>query len=77
METCGADFTRIKIGIGVPQDNNENANIDWVLGRPTEAEEAILSELMPKIAEGIKVWINEGPEKAMTLFNTQMKSDNG
>lgn len=75
IEKCGADFTRIKIGIGFPPYSVFNSDIDWVLGKPTEEEEKQFINIMPVVAEGIMHWIMDGPEKAMTWFNTLMKPD--
>lgn len=74
IDTCGSDFTRLKIGIGAPP-YDADSDIDWVLGQPTDEEERILTDLMPDIAEGMRAWVIEGPEKAMTWFNTRMNPD--
>ncbi len=75
IEKCGEDFARLKIGIGTPPDESEDAGIDWVLSEISEEEKEIYENMMPKIAHGIRLWILEGPGKAMTWFNTSMKPD--
>jgi peptidyl-tRNA hydrolase, PTH1 family len=73
VERCGEQFTRIKIGIGRPEDDADDAGIDWVLGEPGMAEEESYMMLFPTVATAIRRWIIDGPEKAMTWFNSEMR----
>lgn len=75
-EKCGPGFTRIKIGIGVPENReNNNSDIDWVLGKPTEEERELLESVMPSVAEAMRIWIADSTGKAMTWLNTVMNAE--
>lgn len=74
-ENCGAGFTRIKIGIGVPEARDNDSDIDWVLGKPTEEERESLESVMPGVAEAMRIWIADGTVKAMTWLNTVMNAE--
>jgi PTH1 family peptidyl-tRNA hydrolase len=61
-------FYRIKIGIGrdpamMPED--------WVLSRFKPDEAAALSDVLDRASEAIDVFLNEGIERAMNIFNRQ------
>jgi peptidyl-tRNA hydrolase, PTH1 family len=73
IDRCGVEFTRIKIGIGRPDEENDETGIDWVLGEPGAAEEEKIVLMMPVIAEGIKRWVIDGTEKAMNWINTEFR----
>jgi PTH1 family peptidyl-tRNA hydrolase len=74
-EKCGAGFTRIKIGIGVPENRDNDSDIDWVLGKPTEEELESLESVMPGVIEAMRIWIADGTVKAMTRLNTVMNAE--
>ncbi len=64
----GADFARIRIGIGpVEGDIREHAG---VLDAFSDEEKKIIEGQSKKVAEVLKVFFVEGKEKAMTLANT-------
>lgn len=69
IELCGDRFTRLKIGIGKPEGDDKNASISWVLGRMDDYDEDKIEQIMPRIADAIKGWILDGPEKTMNWFN--------
>jgi peptidyl-tRNA hydrolase, PTH1 family len=73
IDRCGVDFSRIKIGIGRPEEDDDESGIDWVLGEPGAAEEEKIVLMMPVIAEGIKRWVIDGTEKAMNWFNAEFR----
>ena len=59
----GADFWRLRIGIGHPGDKSQV--IDYVLRRaPKEDEEKILA-LIATSLDALDVFLSQGPEKAM------------
>jgi len=73
IEHCGEDFTRLKIGIGRPENYTDDNDIDWVLGKPTGSELETIKAILPVIATGMRLWIEQGPERSMTSFNTAIR----
>ena len=66
---CGADFWRLRIGIGHPGDRDQV--IDYVLQRAAPAdEEAIIASVAASL-EVLPVLVGDGAEKAMKLLHTQ------
>lgn len=63
----GAEFARLKIGIGRPAAGVQAP--DFVLNRFTAEEEKFLSELISVAGQAVVTWIQEGTEKAMSLYN--------
>jgi len=64
----GADFARIRIGIGpVEGDIREHVG---VLDTFSDEEKKIIESQSKKVAEVLTVFFKEGKEKAMTLANT-------
>lgn len=68
----GADFDRVRIGIGRPPEGWEGA--DYVLGRWTEQEEAALPDLLDTACDAIETILSEGIERAMNRFNVRRPS---
>jgi len=60
------EFDRLKIGIGRPQHPNVK---DFVLTGFSKEEKESIDQEIKRAVEGIKVWMNEGIEKAMNNFN--------
>lgn len=54
----GTDVSRLKIGIGRPENPNVPLE-DWVLGRWSKGEEAALPELIRSAANQAEEWIKE------------------
>ena len=73
IEHCGEDFARLKIGIGRPENYTEDNDIDWVLGKPSGSELEIIDAIMPLVASVMRLWIEQGPERSMTSFNTAIR----
>lgn len=71
ISALGTDqFPRFKIGVGAPVSaDDENAVIDWVLGSFSKKDEELVSEACSNAAEAISVYIAEGADKAMNMFN--------
>lgn len=63
------DFPRIKIGIGAPISEDEDALISWVLGSFSQSDKVLIDRACAQAADAINVYINEGSEKAMNTFN--------
>lgn len=59
-------FPRIKIGVGEPT----GSLVDYVLGRFTNEESALLEKSFEVVADAVKVMIMQGPNEAMNKFNS-------
>ena len=68
---CGADFWRLRLGIGHPGDRSEV--IDYVLQRaPRADEDAVLGSIEASL-DALPVFVRDGAEKAMKVLHTQDK----
>ncbi|MDO8662212.1 MAG: aminoacyl-tRNA hydrolase [Candidatus Omnitrophota bacterium] len=68
IDALGSDqFSRLRIGIGRPEDNSTAA--DYVLSRFNKREQGQLSAIIKKAAECCQVWVSEGIDKSMSIFN--------
>lgn len=67
-----ADFYRLKVGIGRPGKGEVHPlfPVDrYVLSDFTAGENQLLGERLPLVVEGLAVFLNDSPEKAMGLLN--------
>ncbi len=67
-----ADFIRVRVGIGHPQDDSEIDNeriVDYVLGNFTPDERQIMDEVMDKVVAAIACIIADGFTAAMNTYN--------
>lgn len=71
ISALGTDeFPRFKIGVGAPiGGDDENALINWVLGSFPQNDAQLVDEACKEAAEAIRVYISEGADKAMNMFN--------
>ena len=60
------DFPRVRIGIG----SNKDDLIDFVIGKPSKSEEAVLSDTVSEAAHAVECYIADGIDKAMNRFNS-------
>jgi PTH1 family peptidyl-tRNA hydrolase len=68
---CGADFWRLRLGIGHPGDRSQV--IDYVLQRASRADEdAIISSIGTSL-DALSIFVSDGAEKAMNALHTQGK----
>lgn len=68
-KVLGADYLRLRIGIGHPGD--KNLVLNYVLGRPTrDDEQAILSGLFDA-ALAVDTWLSRGWDRATTQLHTK------
>ncbi|ABR30040.1 Aminoacyl-tRNA hydrolase [Thermosipho melanesiensis BI429] len=65
----GTDFNRIRIGIGPLPDNEDLVN--FVLGEFSNRELEIVNKALNLSYEALKTIVNEGIDKAMSLFNAK------
>ena len=68
---CGADFWRLRLGIGHPGDRSQV--IDYVLQRAAPADEEAIVTSVGASLEALTVFVRDGAEKAMKVLHTQDK----
>lgn len=65
----GADFLRLRIGIGHPGDARKVA--DYVLKRPSKDEAPMLARAIDDAADGFELLLKEGLQKAQTKLHSR------
>jgi PTH1 family peptidyl-tRNA hydrolase len=65
----GANFWRLRLGIGHPGDKSEV--IDFVLQRATSKEEDLIMAALQSAMKQLPVFLDQGSEKAMHLLHSQ------
>jgi len=68
---CGADFWRLRLGIGHPGDRSQV--IDYVLQRASRADEDAIVASIGTALDALPVFLRDGAEKAMNALHTQGK----
>ena len=63
------DFVRLRIGVGKPP--NPEAGRSWVLKKVSKAEREVLDDAVGRAADAVETILEEGPERAMNLYNSQ------
>src|SRR5262245_6747650 len=66
---CGADFWRMRIGIGHP--GNRDEVIDYVLKRPSPAQENSMVEAINAGLEAVVMFLRDGSERAMHQLHSR------
>jgi PTH1 family peptidyl-tRNA hydrolase len=67
IEKLGTEnISRLRIGIG---QSNEETAYDYVLSKPTKAEELLLDEAIVKARDAVLCWIEYGIKATMNKFN--------
>lgn len=61
-----SEWARLRIGIGRPVSRQD---VDHVLGRFSQEEEQTMEVAYARAVEAIEIWLSEGIEKAMNLYN--------
>ncbi len=67
IEVLGAEFARVRVGIGRPPGDRDP--IDFVLERFAPAERAVVEGAVERAADGVEALLRDGLERAMSLFN--------
>ena len=62
-------FARLRMGVG--HDFREGEQIDFVLGKLTDEQLAVMPELCSKVASGIQEWVLTGIDRAMNSVNAK------
>lgn len=67
------NFPRLRVGIGKPQatTSNDKDAISYVLGRFSDAETQLISEVLQLVVESVELSLKQGVEKAMSLYNNR------
>lgn len=74
-ELLGSEnYSRIRMGIG--NDFARGAQVNYVLGSFSEDEMKQIPELAARVVQGIKDFVNMGPDRAMNVLNTKKKTEN-
>lgn len=68
---CGADFWRLRLGIGHPGDRSQV--IDYVLQRASRADEDAIVSSIGTSLDALSIFVRDGAEKAMNALHTQGK----
>jgi PTH1 family peptidyl-tRNA hydrolase len=72
---CGADFWRLRLGIGHPGDKSEV--IDYVLQRARPAEENSIVDAIDLGMETLTTFLRDGAEKAMHWLHSKSVVNSG
>jgi PTH1 family peptidyl-tRNA hydrolase len=64
----GADYRRLRIGIGHPGD--KNLVLNYVLGRPSKADEDAIRDGIARAAEAVDLWLSQSWDKALQQLHT-------
>lgn len=67
VSTIGADFVRVRIGVGRPPGRRDPA--DYVLGRMSKREEEIFAVVFEDAADAALMVVREGVEAAQNRYN--------
>jgi PTH1 family peptidyl-tRNA hydrolase len=65
----GADYLRLRIGIGHP--GHKDLVHDYVLGRASKADEALILDAIDKAAAAIPVWLSQTWERAVHQLHSR------
>ena len=63
------EYARLRLGIG--HDFGRGGQVDFVLGELSGEEKAQLPDLLGYSIEAVKAFVQMGPDKAMSLFNSK------
>ena len=67
------EFPRMRVGIGRPPGRMDA--VDYVLKKFKPADEIILNQLLDTCADAVETYLEQGIDKAMTLFNHSILND--
>ena len=68
ISKCGEDFIRVRIGIGIPEQEGYDL-ADWVLSKMTDEDTTVMKEAAEKAAAAIESIITDGVDKAIAKYN--------
>jgi PTH1 family peptidyl-tRNA hydrolase len=73
LRHLGSGFARLRIGIG-GKSHRDMVLADYVLGKFSAEEEQTLVDQLPRLAEGVRLLVREGPERCMNWMNIKAKA---
>ncbi len=68
-----SDFPRLRVGIGRPPGRMDA--VDYVLKKFKRADQNLLNQVLDQSADAIETYLEQGIEKAMTLFNHSLLNE--
>jgi len=71
VESCGADFTRVRVGIGRPPMGGDPA--EYVLATFQADEASVARPAIERAADAVECVLREGEETAMNNFNVRTR----
>jgi PTH1 family peptidyl-tRNA hydrolase len=75
IATCGADFRRLRIGVGHP--GHKDAVVDYVLHAPGRDEQALIEEALVESLKALDTWFAQDLQRAVTYLHTATPRDAG
>ena len=66
-ELIGPNYCRLRIGVG--SNFSRGHQVDYVLGRFTEEEHAVLDPRIEKACDAVRCFCTMGPDRAMNMYN--------
>jgi PTH1 family peptidyl-tRNA hydrolase len=69
----GREFLRARLGIGHP--GHQSQVIDYVLQRPSQADELAIMRAIEEVADVIPILVGQGEQRAMTHLHTSNPSE--
>jgi PTH1 family peptidyl-tRNA hydrolase len=75
IANCGADFVRLRIGVGHPGDRDRVA--DYVLSPPGRADQALIDEAIAESLRALDTWYAQGFQRAIAYLHTATPRDTG
>lgn len=64
----GESYRRLRIGIGHP--GGKNLVLDYVLGRPSKADEALILAGLDRALDAVEIWLTQSWDKALQKLHT-------
>lgn len=75
IASCGADFHRLRIGVGHP--GHKDAVVDYVLRSPARDEQALIDAAITESLQALDIWFTQDFPRAVTYLHTATARDNG
>lgn len=73
IANCGADFLRLRLGVGHP--GQKDAVADYVLHSPGREEYALIDEAITESLRALDTWFAQGFQRAVTALHTATPRD--
>jgi len=73
IANCGADFLRLRLGVGHPGD--KDAVADYVLHPPGRDDLTLIEEAMTESIRALDIWFTKGFQHAVTYLHTATPRD--